>query len=168
MLLRQIRLALFLCITAGPCCAGTDYVVSLVNPEQHLVEVQILLPEGPAQREVQLPVWNALYQVRDFAQYVNWVRAKDRAGQPLTVRTLDKSRWQISGAEGGAVVEYQIYVSAPGPFGAEFNSRHAFFNLAEMLMYPVDARNAPMVLRFSRVPKEWRTATALVSEPDGT
>jgi predicted metalloprotease with PDZ domain len=164
---RRIRLALFLCIAAGHCYAVTDYVVTLASPEQHLVEVQILLREGPAQRELQLPVWNALYQVRDFAQYVNWVRAKDRAGQPLAVRALDKSRWQISGAESGAVIEYQIYVSTPGPFGAELNSRHAFFNLAEILMYPVDARNGPMVVRFSHVPKEWHTATSLVSEPDG-
>jgi len=164
---RQIRLALFLCVAAGPCYAVTDYVISLASPEQHLVEVQILLPEGSAQRELQLPVWNALYQVRDFAQYVNWVRAKDRAGRPLAVRALDKCRWQISGAEGGAVVEYQIYASTPGPFGAEFNSRHAFFNLAEILMYPVDARNGLMLVRFSHVPKEWRTATMLGSEPDG-
>ncbi len=167
MFLRQIRLALFLCVAGCPCCAVTEYVVSLASPEQHLVVVQILLPEGPAQRELQLPVWNALYQIRDFAQYVNWVRAKDRAGRLLTVRALDKSRWQISGAEGGAVFDYQIYVSAPGPFGAEFNSHHAFFNLAEILMYPVDARNGPMVVRFSQVPKEWRTATTLVPEPDG-
>ena len=116
---------------------------------------------------VQLPVWNALYQVRDFAQYVNWVRAKDRAGRPLTVRELDKSRWQISGAEGGAVVEYQIYVDSFGPFGAQLNSHHAFFNLAQLLMYPVDARNEPMVVRFSQVPEGWHIATPLLSSPDG-
>src|SRR5271169_2411099 len=66
----------------------TNYVISLTAPEQHMVGVQILLPEGVAQRELQLPVWNALYQVRDFVQYVNWVRAKDRAGRPLAVREL--------------------------------------------------------------------------------
>ena len=38
---------------------------------------------GPAERELELPVWNALYQIRDFSQFVNWVRAKDRAGRPL-------------------------------------------------------------------------------------
>ncbi len=62
-------------------------------------------PPGAAQRDLQLPVWNALYQVRDFAQYVNWVRAKDRSGKALPVHELDKSRWQIQGAEGGAIVE---------------------------------------------------------------
>jgi predicted metalloprotease with PDZ domain len=143
------------------------YTVILAKPEQHLVEVQIVLPEGLAQRELQLPVWNALYQVRDFAQYVNWVRAKDRAGRALTVRELDKSRWQITGAQAGAVVEYQIFVDSPGPFGAQFNLHHAFFNLAQVLMYPVDARNGPMIVDFSRVPQEWHVATPLTSMPEG-
>ena len=68
----------------------------LASPEQHLVEVQIILPPGAAQRDLQLPVWNALYQVRDFAQYVNWVRAKDRVrASPFRSAKLDKSRWQI-------------------------------------------------------------------------
>ena len=146
----------------------TSYVISLAAPEQHLVEVQILLPAGTAQRELQLPVWNALYQVRDFVQYVNWVRAKDRAGRPLAVRELHKSLWQISGAAAGAIVEYQIFVDSFGPFGAQFNTHHAFFNLAQTLMYPVDARGAPMAVRFNRVPEGWRIATPLASTPDGT
>src|SRR6202034_1822295 len=147
---RTLRRALGLAILAlssasiAQSPAWLTYTISLLSPEQHLVEVQIFLPEGPAQRELQLPVWNALYQVRDFAQYINWMRAKDRAGHALAVRALDKSRWQISGAEAGAVVEYQIFLDSPGPFGAQFNSHHAFLNLAQVLMYPVDARNAPM------------------------
>jgi predicted metalloprotease with PDZ domain len=154
---------LLLWIAAAPCAAATDYTISLSNPDQHLLEVKILLQEGASQRELQLPVWNALYQVRDFAKYVNWIRAKDRAGRALAVRELDKSRWQITGAEGGAVVEYQIFVDSPGPFGAQFNSHHAFLNLAQVLMYPVDARNGPMAVRFSQIPEGWRIATPLAS-----
>jgi predicted metalloprotease with PDZ domain len=164
---QSLRLVLLLWIALAPSYAITNYTISLANPEQHLVEVQILLPEGAAQRELQLPVWNALYQVRDFAQYVNWVRAKDRAGRSLAVRELDKARWQIADAQSGAVVEYQIFVDSPGPFGVQFNSHHAFFNLAQVLMYPVDARNGPMVVRFRQVPEGWRVATPLVSLPEG-
>src|SRR5579863_7250364 len=145
----------------------TNYVISLAAPEQHLVEVQIVLPEGAAQRELQLPVWNALYQVRDFVQYVNWVRAKDRAGRPLAVHELRKSLWQITGTAGGAIVEYQIFVDSFGPFGAQLNPHHAFFNLAQILMYPVDARNSAMAVSFSHVPEGWRIATPLASMPDG-
>jgi predicted metalloprotease with PDZ domain len=145
----------------------TNYTISLVNPEQHLVEVQVLLPEGATQRDLQLPVWNALYQVRNFAQYVNWVRAKDRAGRPIAVRAVDKSRWQIAGAESGAVIVYQIYVDALGPFGSQLNSHHGFFNLAQILMYPVDARNGPMVVHFNQIPEGWHVATPLASLPEG-
>jgi predicted metalloprotease with PDZ domain len=143
------------------------YTITLASPEQHLVEVQLALPDGPDQRELQLPVWNALYQIRDFAQYVNWVRAKDRTGRAIAVRELDKSRWQVSGARHGALVEYQIFVDLPGPFGAQLNPHHAFFNLAEILMYPVDARNSPMAVSFSHVPAEWQVATPLTRLPDG-
>jgi predicted metalloprotease with PDZ domain len=162
-----LRLALIMATALAPSYAVTDYTISLVHPEQHLVEVQIQLPEGSSQRELQLPVWNALYQVRDFAQYVNWVRAKDRAGRPLTVHALDKSRWQISGAEGGAVVEYEIYVDSFGPFGAQLTPHHAFFNLAQILLYPVDARSEPMVVRFTQLPEGWHVATPLTPSPNG-
>ncbi len=141
--------------------ASVAYTVDLFSPEQHLVEVQIILPAGAAQRELQLPVWNALYQVRDFAQFVNWVRAKDRSGKSLPVHELDKSSWQIQGAEGGAIVDYQIYADSPGPFGAQLSPHHAFFNLAQILMYPVDARAAPLTLRFSHIPAGWHVATPL-------
>ena len=160
--------AAFLWLALTSSYAATQYTVSLASPEQHLVEVQILLPPGPPQLELQLPVWNALYQVRDFAQFVNWVRAKDRAGKPIAVRQWDKSRWQISEAEGGAVVEYQIYVDSFGPFGAQLNPHHAFFNLAQILMYPVDARNERMLVRFSKVPEGWHIVTPLGPALDGT
>ena len=161
-----LRLALPLLLALSPSHAATNYTISLTNPAQHLVEVQILLAEGPAQRELQLPVWNALYQIRDFAQYVNAVRAKDRAGHPLAVRALNTSRWQLTGADGGAVVEYQMFVDSPGPFGAQLNSHHAFFNLAQILMYPADARNSPMTVRFNRLPEGWRIATPLSTMPE--
>jgi predicted metalloprotease with PDZ domain len=153
--------------SSAPTTPLTNYVISLGVPEQHLVEVQVFLSAGAAQRELQLPVWNALYQVRDFVQYVNWVRAKDRAGRPLAIRELHKSLWQISGAEHGAIVEYQIFVDSFGPFGAQFNAHHAFFNLAQILMYPVEARGAPMAVGFKRVPEGWHIATPLASSPDG-
>ena len=138
-----------------------DYTITLTSPEQHLVDIQIALPPGPAERELQLPVWNALYQVRDFSQFINWIRVKNSSGQPVQLRELNTSRWKIDDAASGAIVEYQMYVDSFGPFGAQLNSHHAFFNLAQILMYPVDARNAPITLLFSGLPREWHVASAL-------
>lgn len=143
---------------------GVSYTVALVSAERHLVEVRIELPAGADEQQLQLPVWNALYEVRDFAQFVNWIRAKNAEGQPIPVRESGPSRWRVQGASNGLTLEYQIYVDSFGPFGAQFNSHHAFFNLAQILMYPVDARNSPVAVRFTNVPAGWHVATPLAED----
>jgi len=161
---RALQIALCTAILAAFSAASdVAYTVTLESPERHLVQVQIILPPGTATRQLQFPVWNALYQVRDFAQFVNWVRAKDRAGNNLVIRQSNDSHWQLDGAADGAIVQYQIYVDSFGPFSAQLNSHHAFLNLAQVLMYPVDARNAPLTIRFSHVPSDWHIATPLQS-----
>jgi predicted metalloprotease with PDZ domain len=139
-----------------------QYTISLAHAETHLVHVHIDLPAGGSERELQLPVWNAVYEVRDFAQFVNWIKASTPA-QPLPVVKLDKSRWRVSGAENGAAVDYEIFADQPGPYNAQLNSHHAFLNLAEILMYPVDSRAAPVTVRIADLPSGWRMATALKS-----
>jgi predicted metalloprotease with PDZ domain len=113
---------------------------------------------------LQLPVWNALYQVRDFSQYVNWVKAKNAEGKNVMVHLLDKSRWRIDGAEHGAQVEYEIVADLSGAYGAQLNSAHGFFNLGEILMYPVDERSSPTQIRFRELPGGWQIATALAGD----
>ena len=157
-----VLIAFFLTATALAQTTPIAYTVTLQSPEQHLVEIQLTLPPGAADRELQLPVWNALYQVRDFSQFINWIHAKTPSGQPLPLTEINASRWKITGASNGATVEYQMYVDSFGPFGAQFNSHHAFFNLAQILMYPVDARTAPITLLFSGLPSEWHIASPLV------
>ena len=157
------------CASANPDqpAAEIRYTVSLAHPEQHLVRVTMVLPPGATERDLQLPVWNALYQVRDFSQNLIWVRAKNAGGQPLPLHLLNKSCWRIAGAERGAEIEYQIAADQPPPFGAQLNAQHAYFNLAEILMYSEDARSSPLQLRFTDVPSGWRTATVLATSSTG-
>lgn len=137
------------------------YLVSLADPENHLVRVTIEIPPGESQRELQLPVWNALYQVRDFSQYMNWIRAESITGVPLQLEQINTSRWKLSGAERGAWVHYEMFSDDPGPYGAQLNLHHAFFNLAEILCYAKDQRNRPTEVEFRDLPAKWRIATAL-------
>jgi len=148
-----------------PSPAPLRYTISLANPARHLVRVTLQIPPGAPQHDLQLPVWNALYQIRDFSQYVNWVRARNSAGQDVLTRLLDKSLWRISNSQSGTEVEYEVFVDDPGPFGAQLDTQHAFFNLAEILMYPIDQRSAPIQLHFTEVPSTWKFATAL-KEPE--
>ena len=141
--------------------APVRYVISLAGALEHRVRVKILIPAGPAEHDLQLPVWNALYQIRDFSQYVNWVHARSTTGRSLPFRQLDKSRWHVNGSEEGAEIEYEIFADQAGPFGAQLNGQHAFFNLAEILLYPVDDRASAMRVQFTDTPSGWRIATAL-------
>jgi predicted metalloprotease with PDZ domain len=149
-----------------PAAPTIRYTVSLAGYEDHLLHVQMSLPPGSRQRIVQLPVWNALYQVRDFSQYVNKVTAKSASGAPFTVRKLDKTTWQIDAADDGATVDYEIAAQLPGPYGAEVTPSHAFLNLAEVLMYSPEFRAAPVELMFSNIPRGWKFATALSTSGD--
>ncbi|HYL15921.1 MAG TPA: PDZ domain-containing protein [Terriglobales bacterium] len=167
----RVKLTLFLVVAVLSSTASAQksegltsavhYTVSLAHAADHLVKVDIELAPGSAQRDLQLPVWNALYQVRDFAQYVNWVKAQNPTGKTLVFRPLDKTTWRISGADHGARIEYEILADQPGPYGAQLSSAHAFFNLAEILMYPVGQRGVEMAVRFTDIPANWQIATAL-------
>jgi predicted metalloprotease with PDZ domain len=141
--------------------SAVRYTISLAQAANHLVRIGIELPGGTAQGDLQLPVWNALYQVRDFSQYLNWVKAANGAGEKLPIRKMNTSLWRLSGNEKGAQVEYEVFANDSGPYGAELNSQHAFFNLAELLMYEVDSRSAPVQLHFIDIPSGWKIATAL-------
>jgi predicted metalloprotease with PDZ domain len=137
------------------------YTVSLAHPANHLVHVTMQLAPGASERELQLPVWTSLYQVRDFSQNIDWVKATNSSGQPLPLRKLDKSRWRVSGAENGAAISYEIFCDQGTPYDAQLNEHHAFFHWAEILMYPVTERNSPLQVRFTDVPSDWKMATAL-------
>jgi len=160
---RLLFIAVLLAAAGRALAAPIEYTVKLADAQRHLVHVRIHLSEGVAERDLQLPVWNALYQVRDFAQYVVSVSCHGPSGQALAVRKLDKTTWRISGAQAGADLEYDIIASLAGPFGAEYNQDHAFFNLAEILMYAVDARASPVRVSFTGLPNYWLIATSMTA-----
>ncbi len=151
---------LFLCGSALS-QAPVHYIISLASPERHLVRVTMEFPSGPDARELQLPVWNALYQVRDFAQYINWIRAEDASGRPLELTALNESRWSVHGSERGSRIEYEIFADSPDPYGAQLNTRHAFLNLADILLYADDERRSPAQVEFRDLPNGWKIGTPL-------
>ena len=159
-----IELALCLAVLSAACFGQVAYTISLEAPAKHLVSVEMVLPPGAAERELQLPVWNALYQIRDFSQFINWIHAHDHLGHPLRVVADGDSRWRVEGCADGASLDYEMYLDSPGPFGAQLNAHHAFLNLAQILMYPVDARDSPFSVRIDRLQPDWHIATPLPLE----
>lgn len=137
-----------------------NYQLSLGDQKAQLIHVRIELAPTSPDLKVQLPVWNALYQIRDFSQYVRNVTAADKSGNEITPVAVDKTTWSVPNA---STIEYDFLAQMPGPFGAEFNSDHAFLNMAVLLMYPVAVPKETMHVQFASVPSGWRVATPLTA-----
>lgn len=138
-----------------------DYTISLVDAAHHRVHVTMTYDPASGGNEVQLPVWNALYQVRDFAKNLIGVKATSQSGEQLALTQVDKTTWEFKPKPGWVNVEYDVVLDEIGPFGAQFNIHHAFFNFAQILMYPPAGRELPISLHIDRVPPSWKAATAL-------
>jgi predicted metalloprotease with PDZ domain len=147
-------------LSASAARATIRYTVSLAQPDAHLFHVTMTIPDVHGEVGVQLPAWNATYQIRDFASHVEDVQATDDKSQRLPVRKLDKLTWQISGS-GTIHLTYGIYWDESGPFAAQLNANHAFVNFAMVLFYVPDRRKEDLRVDFADVPAGWRAASAL-------
>ncbi len=102
-----------------------------------------------------MPVWNALYQVRNFVAHVENIKAATGTGGPVSILQTSTSTWELKGPSGCALIHYDIYLDHPGPFGSELNTEHGFFNWAMVLMYSPELRSQPVSIRLLDVPPNW-------------
>jgi predicted metalloprotease with PDZ domain len=168
--------AIVICLLAlaapSPARATIRYEISLGHPAQHQFHVTMTIPGARGSVNVQMPAWNALYQIRDFAYRVTDFHAVDASGNALTVRRLDKNTWRIevsagalTGGQAEMRIEYGSFWDDPGPFDTQLNDDHAFLNLAEVLCYVPERRGEDTLVRFADIPQGWHIAAVLPSAP---
>jgi len=156
--------------TAFPANAKITYHISLADRTVHRFDVTMDINNPVTGTEVAMPAWNALYQVRDFA-----VRVRDvRLVPAYPIRKIDKQTWQIGDPMNplaGNVpddfeVHYTIEWNDLGPFNSQVDDRHAFLNLAEVLMYVPNRRPEATEVVFDDLPEGWKIATELAAGPE--
>ena len=155
-----------LAVLACPARATIDYTISLAHPERHIIGVTMRIPNVRDRVIVQMPAWNALYQIRDFASHMMQVTAKDDEGHPLPLRKMDKQTWTATG-NGTVTVNYSMTWDEPGPFATQLSTEHAFLNLAMVLLYLPDRRAEDDKIAFEDLPEGWRIAVELDSASAG-
>jgi predicted metalloprotease with PDZ domain len=138
---------------SSPVQAAIHYTVSVGHPEQHLFHVTMGIPDVSGEVIVQMPAWNALYQVRDFAMHVQRVDATVDS-KTVPIEKLDKQTWRIS-ANGLVEVRYDTYWNDGGPFGTELNPQSAFINPAMILMYVPQRRAEEVAVSLPDLPYGW-------------
>ncbi len=146
-----------LCL-ADPSEATIRYEVSLSHPEQHLFHVTMTIPDVNGEVEVEIPAWNALYQIRDFSSHIQHVEASVGSAKAL-VEKVDKQTWRVTG-RGAITVRYATYWDETGPFATQLNGEHAFINPAMILLYVQERRGEDVQVELSDVPSAWNIASA--------
>jgi predicted metalloprotease with PDZ domain len=135
------------------------YEISSEHPERHLFHVLMKVPEVSGELTVQLPAWNALYQIRDFSSHVQQVEAHVGT-EAVPVEKVDKQTWKIR-ADGTVRIDYATYWDEPGPFATQLSGEHAFINPAMILMYVPGRTKDKTLLSLTDFPEAWHAASAL-------
>jgi predicted metalloprotease with PDZ domain len=151
----SIGLAVFF---AKPSFATVNYTIWLANPEQHVFHVTMTIPDVAGEVTVQMPAWNALYQIRDFSSHVRQVAAF-ADGSPAPIEKIDKQTWLVKG-NGTIRIEYSTYWDESSPFATQLNSEHAFINPAMILLYVEARRGERCEVSLRDIPAQWLVETA--------
>jgi len=160
---------LFILLTSLRCIAqGTQpihYEVDLRGPESHLVQIIMDIPGAMPGTEVQIPAWNNLYQIRDFARNVQGLDARCD-GRPVEWGRVDLNTWRGPDCPCGHLeFHYAVYAREAGPFSSILDSEHAFLNFAMLLFYLPQERERPARVRMV-LPQGWKFVTLLAAEGD--
>jgi len=153
---RMIVAAFLLALVATGASATIRYTVSVEHPERHIFHISMEIPDVTGEVIVQMPAWNALYQIRDFSAHVREVDAFAGSNQ-AAIEKLDKLTWRITG-NGTITVRYETYWDESGPFATQLNADHAFINPAMILMYVPTRRGEAVVLSMPDLPYDWQVA----------
>ena len=116
------------------------------------------IPDVNGEVEVEIPAWNALYQIRDFSSHIQQVEASVGSAKALTEK-VDKQTWRVTG-RGTITVRYATYWDETGPFATQLNGEHAFINPAMILLYVQERRGEDVQVALSDIPGAWNVASA--------
>jgi predicted metalloprotease with PDZ domain len=157
-LVATIPVCLLTLSLAAPAEAVIGYQVSVAHPENHVFQVRMEISDVKDEVVVQMPAWNALYEIRDFGSHVGKVEASADAAS-AAVEKVDKQTWRIRGS-GTITIRYATYWDEGGPFATQLNAEHAFINPAMILMYVPERRNESVRLEILDLPAQWMATSS--------
>jgi predicted metalloprotease with PDZ domain len=142
------------------------YLLDLREPASHLAKVVMTVAGASPSTELQFPAWNNLYQIRDFARYIEQLTADCDGGKEQLTR-VDLNTWRSEARPCGKLtLRYAVYVAGAPPFSSALDSQHAFLNFATLLFYLPNERGRATRVKLL-IPTGWRVASLLEEDADG-
>lgn len=142
------------------------YKVAMPLPQNHLFEMTLVIVKPDAKGQIlRLPSWiPGSYLIREFARHIVSLRA-ECAGQPCSVRKLDKASWQVEPVNGALTIHYQVYAYDLSVRGAYLDHTRGFFNGTSVFLAVVGQENVlchvDLIKPEGEAYSHWRVATSL-------
>ena len=135
------------------------------DPRAHQFQIRLSVAAAVGVLEFRLPAWiRGSYLVRDFAKHVIGLSAT-RAGVPVAIERLDKSRFRLPPGAGEVVLDYRVHALDESVRKAWLDCRRGFFNSSSLVYCPVGYERAGFELDLPRPEDpdcaDWQLATAL-------
>jgi predicted metalloprotease with PDZ domain len=144
--------------------AHVHYKIDVSGHNEHRLHVSVRLDPGHEQRTFRLPTWYATYQIRNFSQYLRSPVAFASDGSRLSLLSVDKTTWAVTGNRKAARLEYDMLCELPGPYGIEAGPDRITINPALLLAYSPQGMIEPLNVQFERLPAGWQLASTLPGE----
>jgi predicted metalloprotease with PDZ domain len=143
-----------------------QYQLDLRDPASHLAKVEMTVSGASPATELQFPAWNNLYQIRDFARYIEELTADCDGGKEQLTR-VDLYTWRSEAKSCEKLsLRYAVYVAGAPPFSSALDSQHAFLNFATLLFYLPKERGRAAHVKLL-IPAGWKVASLLEADADG-
>ncbi len=152
-----------------PTMTPIAYTLRFPSPQTHYVDVEAVIPtDGHAPLELMMAVWTpGSYLVREYPRHLERLRATSLAGEPLTMASTRKNRWQVNSAELPAVrLNYRVYGRQMSVRTNWIDTDFALLNGAATFVTLADNAGRPHDVTIE-LPPGWRqSASALPAHPE--
>jgi predicted metalloprotease with PDZ domain len=143
----------------------------VTEPGRHLVDVELAISGiaglGP-EVDLSMAAWcPGSYLIRDYARFVQELRAVDGFGAPLAVRKVDKQTWRVqTGGAAELVVRYRVYGHDLTVRTNHIDGTHAFLHPAATYLWIEALRHQPHLVEVA-APAGWTVSTGLARDGAG-
>ncbi len=154
-----------LIVTVSAQTKPLQYSLSFPRPADHLVHVELNIEQWNEDSLVlKMPNWTpGYYQLMNFGQKVENLKAADSKGKPVPVMRSERS-WRINNPKGkNVIISYDVKADRKFVASSFVDTTHAYLTPAGIFMYVNDRIYTPVRLRITPPKTSDKIATGLES-----
>ena len=143
----------------------TVFNLSIPNPHQQFVHIELLLHDISGDVELFLPTWRpGRYEEANFAKQIKAVKVYNENNQAISCDKTSKHTWLIaSGASKSLRIQYQFYAAELNAGSTYVSESMLYVNPVNCLMYSKDSFENSVQVNLN-LPSDWKIACSLKSK----